>query len=68
MSVGQMSQLMKKKIFLDYSCDDDFESTDKNEDELEKLELERELWKEKVNLISFVITAVLSIISMLWQG
>ena len=68
MSVGQMSQLMKKKIFLDYSCDDDFKSTDKNEDELEKLELERELWKEKVNLISFVIIAVLSIISMLWQG
>ena len=36
---------------LDYSTDDDLESSDENEAELGKLELERELWKEKVKFI-----------------
>ena len=37
----------EEENILDYSWDNDLESSDKNEDELEKLELERELQKEK---------------------
>ena len=36
---------------LDYSSDDDLESSDENEAELGKVELERDLWKEKVKFI-----------------